>query len=50
MKWIVIRYDLFKENIMGRPLRQDTIEAMGLVASGKTLSKKVGYKKYRVKD
>lgn len=35
---------------MGRPLRQDTIEAMGLVASGKTLSKQVGYNKYRVKD
>ena len=35
---------------MGRPLRQDTIEAMGLVASGKTLSKHVGYNKYKVKD
>lgn len=35
---------------MGRPLRQDTIEAMGLVASGKTLSKQVGYNKYKVKD
>ena len=35
---------------MGRPLRKDTIEAMGLVASGKTLSKQVGYNKYRVKD
>lgn len=35
---------------MGRPLRQDTIEAMGLVASGKELSKQVGYNKYRVKD
>lgn len=32
---------------MGRPLRKDTIEAMGLVASGKTLSKQVGYNKYR---
>lgn len=35
---------------MGRPLRQDTIEAMGLVASGKELSKQVGYNKYKVKD
>ena len=33
---------------MGRPLRQDTIEAMGLVASGKTLSKQVGYNKYHI--
>lgn len=31
---------------MGRPLRKDTIEAMELVASGKTLSKQVGYNKY----
>lgn len=35
---------------MGRPLRQDVIEAMGLVASGKELSKQVGYNKYKVKD
>ena len=35
---------------MGRPLRQDTIEAMGLVASGKTLSQQVRYNTSRVKD
>ena len=35
---------------MGRALRQDVIEAMGLVASGKELSKQVGYNKYKVKD
>lgn len=35
---------------MGRPLKQDVIEKMGLVASGKELSKQVGYNKYKVKD
>lgn len=34
---------------MGRPLRQDVIEKMNLVASGKTLSAQVGYNKYKVK-
>ena len=35
---------------MGRPLRADVIEKMGLKASGKLLSKQVGYNKYLVKD
>jgi hypothetical protein len=35
---------------MGRPLRKDVIEAMGLKASGKLLEKQVGYNKYTVKD
>ena len=34
---------------MGRPLRADVIEKMGLKASGKLLSKQVGYNKYLVK-
>ena len=35
---------------MGRPLRQDVIEAMNIATSKGQLSKQVGFNKYRIKD
>jgi hypothetical protein len=35
---------------MGRPLRKDVLETIGLVASGKVLGAQCGFNKYLVKD